>query len=47
MNIHQRAPFRHHPYVSSVAEGVICGCGTQGYLFALQRMARLLAERPS
>ena len=46
-NIHQREPFRHHSYVSSVAQGVICGFGTQGYLFALQRMARLLGEEPA
>jgi 3-dehydroquinate dehydratase-2 len=46
-NIHQREPFRHHSYVSSVAQGVICGFGTQGYLFALQRMAGLLTEQPA
>ena len=41
-NIHQREAFRHHSYVSSVASGVIAGCGTQGYVLALHRMARLL-----
>jgi len=41
-NIHQREEFRHHSYVSHVAQGVICGFGTQGYLFALERMAGLL-----
>jgi 3-dehydroquinate dehydratase II len=41
-NIHQREEFRHHSYVSHVAAGVICGFGTQGYVFALQRFARLL-----
>lgn len=41
-NIHKRERFRHHSYVSLRAEGVIAGCGTQGYLLALQRMARLL-----
>ena len=30
-NVHKREPFRHHSYVSSVAAGVIAGCGTQGY----------------
>ena len=44
-NIHQREPFRHHSYVSSVAQGVICGFGTQGYSFALQRMAQLCGEQ--
>lgn len=41
-NIHRREPFRHHSHVSARADAVIAGCGTQGYLLALQRMARLL-----
>lgn len=41
-NIHQREEFRHHSHVSSVASGVIVGCGTQGYQLALQRVAALL-----
>ncbi len=41
-NIHKREPFRAHSYVSRVAEGVICGFGPQGYLFALDAMAKLL-----
>ncbi|MBO6561894.1 MAG: type II 3-dehydroquinate dehydratase [Nisaea sp.] len=41
-NIHRREEFRHHSYISAVAEGVIVGLGTQGYLFALDAMARLL-----
>jgi 3-dehydroquinate dehydratase-2 len=40
-NIHAREPFRHHSYVSPVAAGVICGFGPQGYLLALQAIARL------
>ena len=43
-NVHKREPFRHHSYVSMVAAAVIAGCGTQGYQFALQRLARLLDE---
>ena len=43
-NVHRREPFRHHSYVSLVASGVIAGCGTQGYQFALQRLARLLDQ---
>lgn len=35
-NVHSREPFRHHSYLSDVAEGVICGLGEQGYQFALQ-----------
>lgn len=41
-NIHKREPFRHHSYVSSRAEGVIAGFGTEGYLLALRRMATLV-----
>jgi len=44
-NVHKREPFRHHSYVSGVASGVIAGFGTQGYLFAIQRMAKLLQEQ--
>lgn len=42
-NIHRREAFRHHSYVSGRAEGVIAGFGTQGYIFALQRLARLFS----
>ena len=42
-NVFAREPFRHHSYVSGVAKAVIAGCGPQGYGFALQRMARLIA----
>ncbi len=41
-NIHRREPFRQHSYISSAASGVMAGFGTQGYLLALQRLARLL-----
>ena len=41
-NIHQREAFRHHSYVSAAANGVIAGCGTQGYVLALHRVARLI-----
>lgn len=43
-NIHKRESFRHNSYVSLRADGVIAGCGTQGYLFALQRVAQLAAK---
>ncbi len=42
-NIHKREAFRHHSFVSQRADGVIAGCGTEGYLLALRRMASLLA----
>ena len=43
-NIHKREAFRHHSYVSLRADGVIAGCGTQGYGLALRRLAQLLAK---
>ena len=41
-NVHKREAFRHHSYIAAVAEAVIAGCGTQGYVLALERMAVLL-----
>jgi len=38
-NIHAREEFRHHSYVSVVADGVIAGLGMQGYVLALQWLA--------
>jgi 3-dehydroquinate dehydratase II len=43
-NVHKREAFRHHSYLSSRADGVIAGFGTQGYTLALQRLARLIDE---
>jgi 3-dehydroquinate dehydratase-2 len=34
-NVHQREAFRHHSYLSDIAEGVICGLGADGYHFAI------------
>ena len=42
-NIHAREAFRQHSYVSGRANAVIAGCGTDGYLFAIRRIAGLLA----
>ncbi|CAM4223873.1 type II 3-dehydroquinate dehydratase [Palleronia rufa] len=41
-NVHAREALRHHSHISARADAVIVGCGTQGYLFALDRMATLL-----
>ncbi|OMQ14404.1 type II 3-dehydroquinate dehydratase [Modestobacter sp. VKM Ac-2676] len=38
-NIHRREEFRHHSYVSRVADGVIAGLGVQGYELALRYLA--------
>lgn len=41
-NIHKRESFRHHSYVTHRADGVIAGCGVQGYELALRRVATVL-----
>lgn len=38
-NIHRRETFRHHSHVSARADGIIVGCGPEGYLLALRRLA--------
>jgi 3-dehydroquinate dehydratase-2 len=46
-NIYRRESFRHTSYVSAAAHGIICGFGGQGYVLALDAMAKLLeAETP-
>jgi 3-dehydroquinate dehydratase-2 len=37
--VHRREPFRHHSYLSDIAEAVMAGFGTQGYGLALQFIA--------
>jgi 3-dehydroquinate dehydratase-2 len=44
-NVHKREEFRHRSFVSMRADGVIAGLGTQGYLLALRRLARLIDEK--
>jgi len=44
--VHKREAFRHHSYVSKRADGVIVGCGVQGYDLALRRMAHLIGIKP-
>lgn len=34
-NVHQREAFRHFSYLSSIAAGVICGLGVDGYRIAV------------
>lgn len=41
-NVHAREAFRHHSYLSDVAAAVIVGCGSQGYEFAIRRLATLI-----
>jgi len=45
-NVHRREPFRHHSYLSAIAEGVVCGIGPAGYAAAIQFACdRLLAPQ--
>ena len=44
-NVHKRERFRHHSYVSLRADGVIAGLGVQGYALAVERAAKMLAEK--
>ena len=41
-NIHKREEFRHHSFVSAVAEMVICGAGIAGYRMAVDYIAAKL-----
>jgi len=41
-NIHSREEFRHNSYISRAAKAVICGCGVDGYAYAMQTTAKLL-----
>jgi 3-dehydroquinate dehydratase-2 len=39
-NIYKREEFRHRSYVSPAVTGVICGLGPQGYVNAVEAVAR-------
>ena len=41
-NIHAREEFRHHSMLSKAAKAVICGCGVDGYAYAMQMAAKLI-----
>ena len=43
-NIHKREAFRHHSFVSARADGIIAGCGVQGYVLAIARLTTLLKD---
>jgi|GEM_PF-2728137 len=36
---------RHHSSVPAMADALIAGCGTQGYVLAPERMATILKDR--
>jgi 3-dehydroquinate dehydratase-2 len=39
-NVHKREEFRHHSYLSAIAQGVVCGLGADGYRFAIDFMLK-------
>ena len=41
-NIYKREDFRHKSLISNVADGIICGLGTEGYTLALKASIDLL-----
>ncbi len=43
-NVHKRESFRHHSYISLRADGIIVGCGTQGYELAVSRILRMTGK---
>ena len=44
-NVHAREKFRHHSYLSDIAQGVICGLGEQGYEFALMAGKQFVSQQ--
>lgn len=34
-NIYQREEFRHHSFLSAIAQGTVCGLGVEGYRLAI------------
>ena len=44
-NVHAREEFRHHSFISPIADFVIAGAGIQGYEFAVRRLASLIGPR--
>lgn len=43
-NIFAREPFRAHSVISPLANGVICGLGTNSYLLGLEALINLIQE---
>ena len=44
-NVHKREAFRHHSYVSDIAEAVFMGAGIQGYVHGVEALHRALDRR--
>jgi 3-dehydroquinate dehydratase-2 len=41
-NIHKREPFRHQSMIADIAAARIAGFGSQGYILALEGLAKML-----
>jgi 3-dehydroquinate dehydratase-2 len=41
-NIHKREPFRHQSMIADIAAARIAGFGSQGYMLALEGLARMI-----
>ena len=44
-NIHSREEFRHHSFVSKVAQGIIAGFGVEAYLMAIDYLYKLINKK--
>ena len=44
-NVHARESFRHHSWLSPVAAGIIVGFGVDGYVMAIEALARKAAAK--
>ncbi|CZF86054.1 MULTISPECIES: type II 3-dehydroquinate dehydratase [Grimontia] len=44
-NVHARESFRHHSYLSPVAEGVIVGFGIEGYALAINGLVTKMGSK--
>ncbi|MFJ6573328.1 type II 3-dehydroquinate dehydratase [Streptomyces sp. NPDC091292] len=44
-NVHKREAFRHHSYISDIAEAVVVGAGVHGYVYGLEILHRAWNRR--
>ena len=44
-NVHAREPFRHHSWLSPVVAGIVVGFGVDGYVLAIEGLARRAAAK--
>ena len=43
-NVHARETFRHHSYLSPHCQGIIVGCGLNGYQLAIQHLLTIKSK---